>query len=111
MSDINLQEPFKRLTPQEAKALIDQGEVHLIDVREVGELAQGKLANSTLVPLNQLLSRPTQFLTEDNVIFYCAEGIRSAVACEMGAAVGLEKLYNLEGGINGWMRAGLPVEK
>ena len=111
MAEIDLQEPFKRLMPEEAKALIEQGGVQLIDVREAAELAQGKLANSKLVPLNNLLSRPHQHLAEDNIIFYCAEGIRSAVACEMAAAIGLEKLYNLEGGINAWARAGLPIEK
>ena len=108
---IDIQEPFKRITAEEAKQLIDQGGVHLIDVREQAELAQGRLANSTLVPLNALLSRPTQHLKEDNIIFYCAEGLRSAVACEMAAAVGFEKLYNLEGGINSWAAKGLPVER
>jgi rhodanese-related sulfurtransferase len=110
-NQIDIQEPFKRITAEEAKRLIDQGVVHLIDVREQAELAQGRIANSTLVPLNALLSRPTQYLKEDNIIFYCAEGIRSAVACEMAAAVGFENLYNLEGGINSWAAKGLPVER
>lgn len=110
-SQINIQEPFKRITAEEAKTLIEQGGVHLIDVREPLESAQVRLANSKLVPLNALLSRPRQYLNEDNIIFYCAEGIRSAVACEMAAAVGFETLYNLEGGINAWSAKGLPVER
>ena len=112
MSDqVNIQEPFKRITAEEAKALIEQGKAQLIDVREPTENAQMRLANSKLVPLNALLSRPRQYLNEDHIIFYCAEGIRSAVACEMAAAVGFEDLYNLEGGINGWAAKGLPVER
>jgi len=110
-AQINIQEPFQRITAEEAKRLIEQGQVRLIDVREAGENAQVRIPNSTLAPLNALLSRPRQFLNEDNIIFYCAEGIRSAVACEMAAAVGFEKLYNLEGGINAWTAKGLPVER
>ena len=108
---IDIQEPFQRITAEEAKRLIDQGGVHVIDVREAVENAQARIPNSTLAPLNALLSRPTQFLKEDSILFYCAEGIRSAVACEMAAAVGFEKLYNLEGGINAWAAKGLPVER
>lgn len=108
---IDIQEPFKRITAEEAKQLIERGGVQLIDVREQVEYNQGRIANCALVPLNALLSRPTQYLKEDNIIFYCAEGIRSAVACEMAAAVGFEKLYNLEGGINAWAKQGLPVER
>ena len=110
-SQIDIQEPFKRITAEEAKRLIEQGGAQLIDVREQMEWNQGRIANATLVPLNALLARPTQYLKEDNIIFYCAEGIRSAVACEMAAAVGFEKLYNLEGGINAWTKQGLPVER
>jgi rhodanese-related sulfurtransferase len=110
-NQINIQEPFQRITAEEAKRLIEQGGVQLIDVREPMENAQVRLASAKLVPLNALLSRPRQYLTEDNIIFYCAEGIRSAVACEMAAAVGFEKLYNLEGGINAWAAKGLPVER
>lgn len=110
-TQVNIQEPFERVTAEEAKRLIEQGGVHLIDVREPGENAQVRIPNSTLVPLNALLSRPRQYLSEDNIIFYCAEGIRSAVACEMAAAVGFEKLFNLEGGINAWSAKGLPVER
>ncbi len=108
---IDIQEPFKRITAEEAKALLDRGGVQLIDVREKVEYDQIRIPNATLVPLNALLSRPTQYLKEDNIIFQCAEGIRSAVACEMAAAVGFEKLYNMEGGINAWAAKGLPVEK
>jgi rhodanese-related sulfurtransferase len=44
-------------------------------------------------------------------VFYCAQGIRSAVACEVAAAVGVPKIYNLEGGIVDWVAKGYPVER
>lgn len=104
------QEPFQRIDVNRAKELIDQG-VTLIDVREPREITQdGKIANSQLIPMNQLLSNPRQYLHGDNVLFYCKVGQRSAIACEMAAAVGLKTLYNLEGGIVAWKKAGQPVE-
>jgi rhodanese-related sulfurtransferase len=104
------QEPFERVDVQQAKQLIDAGAT-LIDVREPKEIPQdGKIAGSDLVPLNTLLTNARQYLKNDNVVFYCKVGQRSAIACEMAAAVGLTKLYNLEGGIEAWKKQGLPVE-
>jgi rhodanese-related sulfurtransferase len=48
---------------------------------------------------------------DDNVIFYCEMGQRSAVACEFAASLGLERVYNLEGGMQAWRQLGYPVEK
>jgi rhodanese-related sulfurtransferase len=103
-------EPFKRIDAQEAKRLIDAGAVRLIDVREPAEWERDHLANATLVPLGQLLQRPGE-LASDNILFYCEMGQRSAVACEMAASLGLENLYNLEGGMQAWRQLGYPVQK
>lgn len=110
MAGNNQGEPFQRINVQQAKELIDQG-VHVIDVREPKEQVQdGRLPNTKLVPLNTFLMNPRQHLEGDNVAFLCKVGARSAIACEMAAAVGMTKLYNIEGGIEAWKKAGLPVE-
>jgi rhodanese-related sulfurtransferase len=104
------QEPFQRVSVDQAKQLIEQG-VKLIDVREPKEITQdGKIPNSELVPMNTLFANPTQYLKEDRILFYCKVGQRSAIACELAAAIGLKHLYNLEGGIEAWKKQGLPVE-
>jgi len=104
-------EPFVRVNVAEAQKLIESGDVQVIDVREPNEYAEGHIPGVTLVPLNTLLARPREFLKRDNLLFVCAMGQRSAVACEMAAAVGFEKLYNLEGGTVAWIKAGLPIER
>ena len=106
-----IDEPFTRVDVSAARKLIDAGDVQVIDVREPSEYAEGHIPGVTLVPLNQLLARPQQYIKRDNVLFVCALGQRSAVACEMAAAIGFEHLYNLEGGTTAWIKAGLPVEK
>lgn len=103
-------EPFRRITVQEARELVDQG-ARLVDVREPKELSQdGMLPGAKLVPLNTLFANPREHLEGDNIIFMCKVGQRSAIAAEMAAAVGKTQLYNMEGGIEAWKKAGLPVE-
>ncbi len=103
-------EPFARIGPEEAKRLIDSGAVRVVDVREPAEYERDHIAQATLLPLGQLLQKPGA-LTQDGVIFICEVGQRSAVACEFAASVGLEQLYNLEGGMQAWRQHGYPVEK
>jgi rhodanese-related sulfurtransferase len=104
-------EPFKRITVQEAKALMDQG-VQVIDVRDAHELVKdGAVAGAKLAPLNSFLMNPRQYAQSDNILFLCKMGQRSAIACEMAAAHGFTQLYNIEGGIEAWKKAGLPTER
>ena len=106
-----LKEPFERVDVSRGKELLDSKQTVWIDVREPNEWTQGRIPGSTLVPLNTLLMSPRKYLNGDNVVFYCAQGIRSAVACEVAAAVGLTRIYNLEGGIVDWATKGFPIEK
>ena len=103
-------EPFQRIEPEEARAMIEGGEVTVIDVREPGEYASGHIPNARLVPLARILSAPAASVGEDNVIFVCEVGQRSAVAAEVAASLGKERLYNLEGGTSAWRQRGFPIE-
>jgi rhodanese-related sulfurtransferase len=106
-----IREPFERVDAAKAKTLLDDKGTVWVDVREPNEWDQGRIPGATLVPLNTLLASPRQYLNGDDVVFYCAHGIRSAVACEVAAAVGVTKIYNLEGGIVNWVAKGYPVER
>lgn len=107
---MNMSEPFKRVSVDEAKDLIAKG-ITVVDVRTPSEYAGGHIPNARLVPLDTLLARPRDQLQNDNILFVCQVGQRSALAAEMAAAVGLQQLYNLEGGTDAWMKAGEPVDK
>jgi len=95
------------ITPQEAKALVDQGAV-LVDVREPGERASGCIPNDRNLPLSRL----TPVQVESNgkpVIFYCASGARTRMNASALDAIGGPEPKILAGGIMGWVQAGLPV--
>jgi rhodanese-related sulfurtransferase len=104
-------EGFTRIGVDQAKALIDGGGIEVIDVREAWEYKQGHIPQAHLIPLNTLLRQPREFLTGKRYIFVCAVGERSAVACEMAAALGIKEIYNLEGGTQAWIARGYPVER
>lgn len=103
-------EPFERIDASQGRALLEDKTIHWIDVREPAEWQQVRIPGAVLVPLNSLLAAPRQHLHGEPVVFYCAQGVRSAVACEVAAAVGVSRVYNLEGGIQDWAARGLPVE-
>ena len=48
---------------------------------------------------------------DKNLLFICAAGVRSGLACEMAAAMGYDtdKLYNIEDGTPPWIEKGYPT--
>jgi len=109
---MQLQEPFKRIDIEEAKRLMADGKVRVIDVRNPDEWAGGHVPDATLIPLPQIVNNPEVSLAGDRdqaQLFICAVGERSAVACEVAAHLGYKEIYNMQGGTNGWVKAGNPI--
>ncbi len=100
---------FDSVNPAEAQARIAQGAT-LVDVREPDEFAVARVAGATLIPLSEFANRYLEMPKDKEIIFICAGGVRSARAAEYAASQGY-KVTNLEGGINAWYGAGLPVEE
>jgi rhodanese-related sulfurtransferase len=104
-------EPFSRITVDEGKEMMARDDVAVIDVREPHEYEGGHVPNAKLLPVASVFARREELPRDKDVIFVCAVGQRSALACEMAAAAGLTRLYNLEGGTDAWMKAGNPVDR
>lgn len=104
-------DPFERINAETAKTLIGAGGLLVVDVREQAEWSQGHIAGAVHIPLGTLMSRPRELLQQDGIIFVCSEGIRSAVACEVAAAIGRTQLYNLEGGTKDWEKQGYSLTR
>jgi rhodanese-related sulfurtransferase len=81
----------------------------LVDVREADEYAQARVPGSTHLPLSQFADRVDELPADREVVLLCAAGMRSAMAADYLARRGLTAT-NLEGGIQAWYQAGLPVE-
>jgi rhodanese-related sulfurtransferase len=81
----------------------------LLDVRTAAEFARGAIAGATHIELAALPARSAELDPTAPWVLYCLSGARSAQACAYLAQRGFSRLYNLEGGIAAWARAGLPV--
>ncbi|CAG0965709.1 thiosulfate sulfurtransferase [Burkholderiales bacterium] len=91
-------------------AILNQGAaIHLVDVRAAHELAQGRIAGARHLPLAELPQRLAELPADRPVVFYCHSGGRSFQACRFAAAQGHGELYNLDGGIVAWLRAGFEL--
>jgi len=104
-------EPFTRIDVKEAEEMMQRSDVAVIDVRNPDEYANGHVPNATLIPVNSVYARREELPKDKDLIFVCAVGQRSALAAEMAAAAGFTRLYNLEGGTDAWIKAGMPAEK
>ena len=102
-------EPFTRLNVQEAKEKIEGG-AQIIDVRTPGEYAGGHVPGALNIPHMSILAQKDKLATDKPLVFICQVGARSALACEFAAAAKFTDLYNVEGGTEAWIKAGLPVE-
>lgn len=98
----NVPTPITQISPEELKALLDNGEVfELLDVRTPAERAIATIAGSRL--LDQAL-HDTLMEADRNtpLVFQCHHGMRSQSAAEHFQRAGFKRLYNLSGGIDAW---------
>lgn len=103
---------MNNITPEEAKKIIDDGKVRVIDVRTPAEFAEGHIPGATNIDIYEAgFAEKIKGLSSDAAyVVNCQSGGRSARACGIMQELGLMKAMNLEGGITAWRRAGLPVE-
>ncbi len=87
----------------EAKALIDQSDVVLVDVRSQNEYNGGHIKGAILLPLPQVSVDAEKALGDKDktVIVYCQSGARSKLAASLLQRKGYQNVYDL-GGINAW---------
>jgi rhodanese-related sulfurtransferase len=94
---------YTTTTVEELKARLEAGEkIHLIDVREDEEVAQGIIPGAIHLPLGQVPQRLNEIPKEEEVIFICRSGYRSDQACQYLASLGYKGASNLIGGMLAW---------
>lgn len=105
-------EPYWRISLEEAKTMMDSGNSVVIDVRQPDEWASGHVAGAIHIPVDDVLSRTDELPADKDLLFICAMGVRSGLACEMAAAMNIatDRLYNIEEGTPAWIQGNYPTE-
>ncbi|AVO34111.1 rhodanese family protein [Ottowia oryzae] len=101
---------LRTISPQAAQALLAQGAV-LVDIRAADERARMRIELAKHMPLPSLQSGATRLEGNHPVIFHCRSGVRTQMNAAALARCTDCEAYALEGGLDAWASAGLPVVK
>lgn len=97
------------ISPSDAKALIDQGAI-LVDIRDMDEHAREHIPQAHNMPLSKLCENS---VGEDQkaIVFHCKSGNRTRMNATLLAQAAQVDAFILDGGIEAWKKAGLPVAR
>jgi len=103
----------KNVKADEFEKLSKEPDTVILDVRSAKEYATGHIKDSVLIDFNSkdFVEQLKKLDKSKTYLVHCAVGGRSAKACTKLDGLDFPKVYNLEGGIMAWQRAGKPVEK
>src|SRR5271157_3641040 len=80
----------------------------VLDVRNQSEYDAGHIRNAKLIPVWNLTQNLDELNQTDEILVYCATGVRSANASSILASNGFLHVYNMFEGINEWLASGYP---
>ena len=110
---------IEEIAAAEAVKLAGRDDVVLVDIRDIRELARdGKVPGAFHAPRGMLefwidpaspYFKPV-FGADKKYVFFCAGGLRSALAAKTAQDMGLKPVAHIVGGFGAWRKAGGPVE-
>lgn len=94
---------YHKITAEEAKTMMDEQTVTVVDVRTEAEYQEGHIADAVLVPNESIADQMPEALPdkEATLLVYCRSGRRSKEASEKLLELGYRNVYDF-GGINDW---------
>ncbi|MGB1885612.1 MAG: rhodanese-like domain-containing protein [Gammaproteobacteria bacterium] len=114
------EQEIETLSVDDVKAVRGDDNVQLVDIRDVRELwRDGTIPGAIHAPRGMLEfwvdpNSPyhrEDFATGKKFIFYCAGGMRSALAAQSVHRMGLAPVAHMAGGFGAWVKAGGETEE
>ncbi|MBG14018.1 MAG: rhodanese [Alcanivorax sp.] len=111
---------IERLTPEQARQLLDDPDVRFVDIRDVRELKrEGTVPGALHAPRGMLEFwvdpdspyHKADFASGQRFVLFCALGHRSALATAQLMDMGFGPVCDIEGGFEGWRSANGKIEK
>ncbi len=101
------------VSPAEAVMLMSRSKPVVLDVREETEFAEGHIQGAKHIPVAELAARIKEVARKKSrpVLVVCQHGMRSGKACQTLTAQEFTEVYSLQGGLNKWAEAKMPLVK
>jgi rhodanese-related sulfurtransferase len=101
--NMNVKTQYIKISPAEAKEIMDNEETIVLDVRTKQEYDQGHIEGSVLLPVDEISAKAEEVLKdkEAKILVYCRSGNRSATAAKTLIEMGYENVLDF-GGIIDW---------
>lgn len=99
------------LTPKEVADRLRDGRAVLVDIREPDEFARRRVKGALSRPLSAVEQGRLGVEPGREVVFTCRSGRRTAAAGGRLQAAAGGSAFVLEGGLDAWAAAGLPLEE
>jgi hydroxyacylglutathione hydrolase len=84
--------------------------VYLLDVRGASEWREGHVHGAHHLPLGQVAAHLDALPRDRPIVVQCGTGVRSQIIASLLQKHGFPQVSNLEGGLDAWREAGLPLE-
>ncbi|MCX4160546.1 MULTISPECIES: rhodanese-like domain-containing protein [Paraburkholderia] len=101
------------VTAGEATQLINRRNAVVVDLRSAADFATGHLPSARHVEFAELQAKVGQLVKNKNnpVLLVCQTGQQSNKAVRVVQDAGYAEVHVLQGGLNAWQQAGMPVVK
>ena len=102
------------IRPEQLEEILrERPEIRLLDVRTPGEYESIHIRGAYNVPLDTLGEHGPDIRAhvDEPVVLICQSGQRARKAEEALKSAGMPNLHVLDGGVNGWVAAGKPVQR
>lgn len=116
---------YQNVTACQAKNILENKGVFLLDVRTPAEYNYSHIEGATLIPLKNVPAHDPVNLSDDKllpnrmkelpkdkntkIVVYCYSGKRGGIASQMIADASYKRVYNIQGGLTAWVNEGYPV--
>ncbi len=101
------------VSPTEAVVLMNRGKPLILDVRNADEFAAGHIQGAKNIPVAELAGRIKEIekFKAKPVLVNCQKGSRAKAACAILRGAEFTQIHNLQGGLESWIEAKMPVAK
>ncbi|MGA7973215.1 MAG: rhodanese-like domain-containing protein [Pseudolabrys sp.] len=110
---------IETLPSEEAVKLAGRDDTVLVDIRDIRELQrEGRVPGAVHAPRGMLefwidpespYHKPV-FAQDKKYVFFCAGGLRSALAAQTAQRMGMKPVAHIKGGFSAWKKAGGSVD-